>query len=668
MNEFNFFLPLTKVEKNKDGSVTVSGYASTPALDLDGEIVSLDAIKAALPGYWEWRNIREMHQPSAVGVGQEASVDAKGLFLRSKITDREAAKKCLDGVYKGYSIGGRKLAKTGNTITEIDLIEISVVDRPANPECKIEVAKRAGIAAPAHLVKFRTPMTPQSRALKKMAQAVESLAKEGPPAAQDGFSLPAPKAVATPNLCKKHGVADCAKCAAKVAKREAKIKKREFSSAQRQSAAQSGAALPDGSFPIKNKDDLGNARQAVGRAKNPGKARAHIRTRAAALGVKLPDKWTKKEARALISAAEKSAGRLDLTKSLRRTPSFLTLSAEQGPALEGDVLDLGHGSGLGELGGLSQEDDLGFLDLGKTSTLEKELTMADQNSELAKAIRRAVKASRVSPTARIIGQARGNLKKARKAASDMEECVKAAHGLLKSAYLSKDAMVKAGKKPKDDGDADDLDMMGKVMGELNKAFGSAQTMKTFIKAANGQLKKAAGRSGQRGQEVSDGEGGFYEVPKGVRDLSIGDLAGAAPGTAGGGSQPPMYPADGGVYPGKAARKAGMISSTEAEALIRAATAEAKVEVLEKLPATTGGRRPYAFDVTKAFGGEQGGQGDSGIKTLLDGVDTKAIGSGDELAHTSATAKMFGNMVLNGHGRSIMSDPEFRGGAGKRAGN
>src|SRR5262245_57512245 len=80
-SDFNFFLPLSKVEKQPDGSVIVSGYCSTPTLDLDGEIVAIDAVRKAMPGYWEWRNIREMHQPSAVGRGQEYNIDEVGCFL-----------------------------------------------------------------------------------------------------------------------------------------------------------------------------------------------------------------------------------------------------------------------------------------------------------------------------------------------------------------------------------------------------------------------------------------------------------------------------------------------------------------------------------------------------------------------------------------------------------
>src|SRR5258706_16314808 len=71
--------------------------------------------------------------------------------------------------------------------------------------------------------------------------------------------------------------------------------KREFSDKERQGLADSGKALPDGSFPIKTKEDLGNAIQAIGRAKNPAKAKAHIKARASALGASdmLPDSWSK---------------------------------------------------------------------------------------------------------------------------------------------------------------------------------------------------------------------------------------------------------------------------------------------------------------------------------------------------------------------------------------
>jgi len=73
--------------------------------------------------------------------------------------------------------------------------------------------------------------------------------------------------------------------------------KREFTAEERKTLASSGSAMPDGSFPISNKGDLENAIRAIGRAKNPAKAKAHIKTRARALGATdmLPDTWEKRD-------------------------------------------------------------------------------------------------------------------------------------------------------------------------------------------------------------------------------------------------------------------------------------------------------------------------------------------------------------------------------------
>jgi hypothetical protein len=69
---------------------------------------------------------------------------------------------------------------------------------------------------------------------------------------------------------------------------------RKVGGAERKKAAESGHALPDGSFPIENVQDLKNAIQAIGRAKDPAKAKAHIKKRARALGHPelIPDGWS----------------------------------------------------------------------------------------------------------------------------------------------------------------------------------------------------------------------------------------------------------------------------------------------------------------------------------------------------------------------------------------
>lgn len=66
--------------------------------------------------------------------------------------------------------------------------------------------------------------------------------------------------------------------------------KRDFSADQRRADAKSGVAMGDGSFPIANASDLANACQDYGRAGSKAAVAAHIKSRAAALGLtnKLP--------------------------------------------------------------------------------------------------------------------------------------------------------------------------------------------------------------------------------------------------------------------------------------------------------------------------------------------------------------------------------------------
>jgi hypothetical protein len=68
---------------------------------------------------------------------------------------------------------------------------------------------------------------------------------------------------------------------------------RDVDQAERDRLKDDGKAMPDGSFPIANKDDLGNAIQSVGRAKDQDAAKRHIRKRAKDLGAEdmIPDTW-----------------------------------------------------------------------------------------------------------------------------------------------------------------------------------------------------------------------------------------------------------------------------------------------------------------------------------------------------------------------------------------
>lgn len=144
MNQITKFVPITKVDKEKR---MVFGWASTEDLDSDGEIIKADALERALPDYMKFPTIREMHQPKAAGKTISAEIrqnkGVKGLYIAAKIVSDEAWKLVKEGVYSAFSVGGNVLQKAENIIKEMQLIEISLVDVPANPAAVVEVWKAA---------------------------------------------------------------------------------------------------------------------------------------------------------------------------------------------------------------------------------------------------------------------------------------------------------------------------------------------------------------------------------------------------------------------------------------------------------------------------------------------------------------------------------------------
>jgi len=143
---------ITKVDDEKR---MVYGKACTEGLDKQDEIVEWEATKKALGEYKQYRNLREMHKDdSAAGTVPVINEDDinKELSIGAHVVDDGAWKKVKEGVYKGFSIGGKALnrvkefsADLGKNISRVKeflLTEISLVDRPANPDCMFTMIKR----------------------------------------------------------------------------------------------------------------------------------------------------------------------------------------------------------------------------------------------------------------------------------------------------------------------------------------------------------------------------------------------------------------------------------------------------------------------------------------------------------------------------------------------
>jgi phage head maturation protease len=166
-NQLHFYGPLTKVEKRNDGTLRVHGIASTESIDSDGEIITAGAMKAALPDFFKHGTgaLREMHQGIAAGTVDEAEVAGDVTRIVATIVDAEAVKKVLLGVYKGFSIGGRvkaRDAKNRKIVTQITLAEISLVDRPSNPDAILTVFKADSVQAKHRAAKGKPAVSRES--------------------------------------------------------------------------------------------------------------------------------------------------------------------------------------------------------------------------------------------------------------------------------------------------------------------------------------------------------------------------------------------------------------------------------------------------------------------------------------------------------------------------
>lgn len=145
-DEWTYLWTPPKWQITDDAQQIVEGYASLPNLDDQGDIVPIDVITAAMPDYMVWGNLREMHERNAIGKVEGARVDDKGVWIKAKIVDPLSWSKVKSGVLQGFSIGGRPVttetrADGVRVITKLELGEISLVDRPANPEARIMIAK-----------------------------------------------------------------------------------------------------------------------------------------------------------------------------------------------------------------------------------------------------------------------------------------------------------------------------------------------------------------------------------------------------------------------------------------------------------------------------------------------------------------------------------------------
>ena len=142
-------MPIGKIDVERR---MVSGFATLDNVDRQNDIVTTESSITAFKNFRG--NLREMHQPSAVGKIVSFKEDKyfdpstkkfySGVYVSAYVSKgaQNAWEKVLDGTYTGFSIGGNikewddaydeKMDKTIRVIKTYELSELSLVDNPAN--------------------------------------------------------------------------------------------------------------------------------------------------------------------------------------------------------------------------------------------------------------------------------------------------------------------------------------------------------------------------------------------------------------------------------------------------------------------------------------------------------------------------------------------------------
>jgi hypothetical protein len=180
MKSMNLFAQIAKIDESKH---EVWGVATAEIVDKEGEIFDYQSSK---PYFKNWSdeiskatdgkslgNVREMHEPSAVGklVAIAFDDDMKQIRVGARIVDAVAWQKCMLGVYTGFSIGGAyvKSWKDGEYVRfTANPVEISVVDNPCVPGAHFTAVKADGTCE----VRKFTRAAPGQMTLSRSARAI----------------------------------------------------------------------------------------------------------------------------------------------------------------------------------------------------------------------------------------------------------------------------------------------------------------------------------------------------------------------------------------------------------------------------------------------------------------------------------------------------------------
>jgi len=358
------FAPITKRERDpKTGHLYVYGKITGPDVDRDQQAMDPTWLKTSVPEWFTRGNIREGHDHRrAVGKAVELEEKSDGWYIGAKIVDREAVEKVEEGILTGFSIGikGPRLDYTKadaprGLITDGRICETSLVDVPCLSTATIQDHWEIPLAKADSAGDLQPVESPALvRVDGDMSKADGSDTYGLPSELYDRLAAPVKDALAAL-------AAGGAQVEAEVAKADdadgplpvlvnvtvaPHVDKADLSAEGRRKAAASGAAMPDGSYPIESKADLRKAIRAVGRGNGDHDAiRKHIITRAKALGLEamVPDNWN-------ADGSVKDTAKTDdvVAKAEEILRQARELAPELAKADDGDGADVEDADGTGE--------------------------------------------------------------------------------------------------------------------------------------------------------------------------------------------------------------------------------------------------------------------------------------------------------------------------------
>src|SRR5690242_17264935 len=371
--------PITKFEETPDGNLYVYGKATDGSVDSDEQIVDTDFSSKAIADWLSsGANVRVQHnaQRDPAGVGVEVNTGGDGAtWVKSLVVEPTAKTLVRHKALRAYSVGiarpkiVRDNVARGGRIVDGEIVEISLVDRPANKNCGIELVKadKDGNA------EFTGKMFGDQDVLTKAAKDEDEITVTMPASTTftpaDLMKLLKHREVAEKRLTEGVEVvtrADGSPLTVDKRRMDANV----GGGVDRDKLPASDFAGRDRSFPIVTPGDVSDAAQSIGRAGADNYSSDELkhniiniaRRKGPEFVAQLPDSWTKSEEEPVVVKTEQSGTDED------ESQEPMTKAADDDVDTEDDGDDTGDDKGSAKKGeNLEAKPDAtkGMKDCGK---------------------------------------------------------------------------------------------------------------------------------------------------------------------------------------------------------------------------------------------------------------------------------------------------------------